>query len=129
VPSSSKIVELGDEPAQLRRLVDATEAQLHRVQEEKEKATEALKREKEEVLEKLRVRQSCITAYEKEKDEIRAMFEEEKAMIQNEKDQMLVEKTVVKESVTMTLRFVSGLTQEEPDLVEIQVGKLVEAIQ
>jgi hypothetical protein len=35
-PPSSKIVELGDEPAQLRRLEDATEARLHRVQEEKE---------------------------------------------------------------------------------------------
>jgi hypothetical protein len=28
VPSSSKIVELGNEPVQLRRLADATEAQL-----------------------------------------------------------------------------------------------------
>jgi hypothetical protein len=35
-PSSSEIAELGDEPTQLRRLADATEARLHRVQEEKE---------------------------------------------------------------------------------------------
>jgi hypothetical protein len=35
-PSSAKIAELEDEPAQLKRLVDATEARLHRVQEEKE---------------------------------------------------------------------------------------------
>jgi hypothetical protein len=37
VPSST--AELGDEPTQLRRLVDVTEARLRRVQEEKEKAT------------------------------------------------------------------------------------------
>jgi hypothetical protein len=71
-PSSSKIVELGDEPSQLRRLADATEARLQRIQEEKEKATEALKQEKEEVLEKLQVVQ-------KEKDEIWAMYEEDNA--------------------------------------------------
>jgi hypothetical protein len=46
---------LGDEPAQLRILVDATEAQLQKVQEEEEKATKSLNKEKEEVLEKLRV--------------------------------------------------------------------------
>jgi hypothetical protein len=31
VPSSSQTAELGDEPTQLRRLVDATEAQFQRV--------------------------------------------------------------------------------------------------
>jgi DNA-directed RNA polymerase subunit N (RpoN/RPB10) len=69
---------LGDEPAQLRRLADATEARLQRVQEEKEKAIEALKKEKEEVLEKLRVARYCVTAYENEKDEFWAMLEEDK---------------------------------------------------
>jgi hypothetical protein len=39
-------IEVGDEPAQLRRLADSTEAHLRRVQEEKEQATEALKQEK-----------------------------------------------------------------------------------
>jgi hypothetical protein len=53
VPSSTKKVELGDEPSQLRRLADAIEARLRRVQEEKEKAIEALKQEKEEALDKL----------------------------------------------------------------------------
>jgi hypothetical protein len=50
-PSSSETIELGDEPTQLRRLADATEARLQKVQEEKEQATEALKKEKEEILE------------------------------------------------------------------------------
>jgi uncharacterized protein YaaN involved in tellurite resistance len=38
-PSSLMIIELVDEPTQLRRLVNAKEARLHRVQEEKEKDT------------------------------------------------------------------------------------------
>jgi hypothetical protein len=42
-PSSSQDVELGDEPAQLRRLIDAIEARHQKFQEEKEKATKALK--------------------------------------------------------------------------------------
>jgi hypothetical protein len=88
-PSSTESVELGDEPTQLRRLADATEARLRRVQEEKEQATEALKQEKEEALEKLRVAQQ-------EKDEIRVKFEEDKEKIQKEKDQLLAEQTVVK---------------------------------
>jgi hypothetical protein len=49
-PSSSQTVELGDEPAQLRRLVDATEARFQRAQEEKENATEALRKEKDKFL-------------------------------------------------------------------------------
>jgi hypothetical protein len=35
-PPSSEGIELGDEPAQLRRIADSTEAHLHHVQEEKE---------------------------------------------------------------------------------------------
>jgi hypothetical protein len=42
-PPSSEGTKLGDEPAQIRIIADATEAHLHRVQEEKEQATEALK--------------------------------------------------------------------------------------
>jgi hypothetical protein len=66
---------------------------------------------------------------QQEKDEIRAMFEEDKAKMQREKDQLLTEKTVVKEAVTKELRSVSGLAQEEPESTEMQVGKLAEAIQ
>jgi trimethylamine:corrinoid methyltransferase-like protein len=80
----------------------------------------------------LRETTSCAVlhnSYEKEKDEIQAMFEEDNAKIQKEKDQLLTEKTAVKEAVTKALRSVSGLAQEEQESVEIQVGKLVEAIQ
>jgi hypothetical protein len=55
-PLSSEGIELGDEPAQVRRLADATEARLCRVQEEKEQATEALKQAKEEALENIGLR-------------------------------------------------------------------------
>jgi hypothetical protein len=51
VPLSSKGTELGDEPAQLRQIVDATKSHLRRVQEEKEQATKALKQEQEETIE------------------------------------------------------------------------------
>jgi hypothetical protein len=121
-PSSTENIELGDEPTQLRRLADATEAHLHRAQEEKEQATEALKQEKEEVLEKLWVVQQ-------EKDDLRVKFEEDREKIQKEKDQLLAEQTVVKEAVTRALRSVSGLAQMEEETTESQVGKLAEAIQ
>jgi DNA anti-recombination protein RmuC len=101
-PSSSEGIEVGDEPAQLRRLADATEARLHRVQEEKEQATEALKQAKEEALEKHRVAQQ-------EKDDLQAKFEEDREQIQKEKDQLLAEQIGVKEAVTRALRSVSGL--------------------
>jgi hypothetical protein len=89
---------LGDEPTQLRRLADATEARLQKVQEEKEKATKALKQEKEEVLEKLRVAWYCVTTYENEKEEFQAMLQEDKVKLQREKEQFLAEWTMVKEA-------------------------------
>jgi hypothetical protein len=53
---------LGDEPAQLRRPADATEAWFQKFQEEKERATEALKREKDEVLAQIRAAQENLEA-------------------------------------------------------------------
>jgi formate-dependent nitrite reductase cytochrome c552 subunit len=78
MPSSSETTKLGDEPDQLRILVDATYARIQKFQEKKEKATEALKKEKEEVLEQLRVAQYRVTAYENEKDEFWEIIKEEK---------------------------------------------------
>jgi hypothetical protein len=40
-----------------------------------------------------------VTAYESERDEFQEMLEEDKEKIQREKDQLLVEKTAVKEVV------------------------------
>jgi hypothetical protein len=47
------------------------------------------------------------------------MFKEDKEKMQNEKYQLLVEQTVVKEAVTKELRSVSGLAQEEPKSTEM----------
>jgi hypothetical protein len=81
-----------------------------------------LKQEKEEIQEQLRTAQ-------KEKDELRTMFEEDKEKIQKEKDQLLTEEIGVKEAVTRALRSVLGFTQMEEEIVESQVGMLVKAIQ
>jgi hypothetical protein len=56
-------------------------------------------------------------------------FEQNNARIQEEKDQLLVEKIVIKEVVTKELRPVSSLAQEEEESTEIQGGKFDEAIQ
>jgi phosphopantetheinyl transferase (holo-ACP synthase) len=94
-----------------------TEARLQKVQEEKEKAKEALKHDKEEFIEQLQFAQYCVTTYENEKYEFRAILEEDKAKIQREKDQFLAEKTAVKEAVNKALCSVPGLAQEEHESV------------
>jgi hypothetical protein len=78
-PPPSDETELGDEPAQLRRIADVTEARLCHVQEEKEQATVALKQAQEEVIEQCRVVQQ-------EKDDLQIKFEEDKVQIQQEKE-------------------------------------------
>jgi hypothetical protein len=83
-PPPSKAPELGDEPAQLCRLADATEARLRHAQEETEQATEALKQVQKVVIEQRRVAQQ-------EKASLQTKFEEEKAQIQQEKEQLLTE--------------------------------------
>jgi DNA anti-recombination protein RmuC len=113
--SSSEVVELGDEPTQLRRIADVTEARLRRVQEEKEQATEALKQAKEESLEQRRVAQQ-------EKDDLRAKFEEDREQIQKEKEQLLAEQIGVREAVTRALRSVPGLAQMEEETVKAKWG-------
>jgi hypothetical protein len=121
-PPPSEAPELGDEPAQLRRLADATEAHLRRAQEETEQATEALKQVQKVVIEKRRVAQQ-------EKASLQTKFEEEKAQIQQEKEQLLAEQVGVKEAVSRALRSVTGLEKKEEDPVEHQVEQLAEAIQ
>ena len=57
------------------------------------------------------------------------MLEEDKEKIQREKDQLLADQTVVKEVVNKALHSMPGMTQEEHEAIEVQVMKLVEAIQ
>jgi hypothetical protein len=108
VPTASQTTELGDEPAQLRRLADATEARLQKIQEEKEKAMEALKQEKDEVLEQLRVARYSVAAYESEREEFWAMLQEDNAKLQREKEQLLAEGAIVKEAVSKSCHSVPG---------------------
>jgi hypothetical protein len=56
------------------------------------------------------------------------MIEEDKVNIKREKDQLLAEKTTVKEVVRRTVRSVPSLAQEGNEAVEVQVMKLAEAI-
>jgi transposase-like protein len=63
--------ELGDEPTQLHKIVDATKAHLRRTQEENEHAIVALKQEEEELIEQRRVVQQ-------EKDDLQTKFDKEK---------------------------------------------------
>jgi hypothetical protein len=123
VPLPSGEPELGDEPAQLHRLADAVEARLRRAQEETEQATQALKQVQGVLVEQCRVA-------EQEKVSLQAKFEEEKAQMQQEKEQLLAEQLEVKEAVNRALRSVTGLepTKAE-DRVMHQVEQLAEAIQ
>jgi hypothetical protein len=66
---------LGDDPSQLFKLVDVTEAHLRRAQDDKDQATLTLKQAQEAMLEKRQVSQ-------KEKDDLQTKFEEEKEQIQ-----------------------------------------------
>jgi hypothetical protein len=72
VPPPLEEPELGDDPIQLQRIADVTEAFLRHAQEEKEQATVALKQAHEEVVEQRGVAQQ-------EKDDLQTKFEEEKS--------------------------------------------------
>jgi len=56
-PPTSEEPELGDEPAELRRLDDVTEAHLHLAQAEKDQERTTMKQEKEEFIEQRRIAQ------------------------------------------------------------------------
>jgi hypothetical protein len=74
MPPSSEGTELGEEPSQLRQIVDVTKSHVRRVHEEKELATESFKKEKEEEREQCQVAQQ-------EKYDIQARFAEDRAHI------------------------------------------------
>jgi chromosome segregation ATPase len=66
---------------------------------------------------------------EQEKVSLQAKFEEEKAQMQQEKEQLLAEQLEVKEAVNRALHSVTGLEPQAEDRVTHQVEKLTEAIQ
>jgi len=66
---------------------------------------------------------------EQEKVSLQENFEEEKAQMLQEKEQLITEKLEVKEVVNKALRYVTGLEIKVEDHIEHQVEKLAEAIQ
>jgi len=90
--------------------------------EEKEQTTVGLKLEQEEVIEKCRV-------VKQEKDNLQIKFKEDKVQIWKEKEQQLTNKVRVKEATNRELHYVTGLEHIEEYPMEIQVAKLVAAIQ
>jgi hypothetical protein len=101
---------LGDEPAQLHRLADTVEARLRRAQEEIEQATQALKQVQGVLVEQCR-------ATEQENISLQEKFDEEKAQIQQGKEQLLAEQLEVKEAVNRALRSVTVIEIKVEDRV------------
>jgi septal ring factor EnvC (AmiA/AmiB activator) len=120
-PPPPKELDLGDEPAQLRKIADVTKACRCCMKEEKEQATMDLKQAQEEIIEQRRVAQQ-------EKDNLQTKFEENKAQIQQEKEKLCAEQVRVKKVVNKELRSMAVLEQMEEDPVVNQVMKIVEAI-
>jgi hypothetical protein len=87
---------LGYEPAQLHRLVETVEAHLQGTQEETEQATQALVKVQEVLVEQHQ-------ATKQEKIHLQEKFDEEKAQLQQGKDQLLTEQLEVKEAIRKAL--------------------------
>jgi hypothetical protein len=114
--------ELGDEPAQLHRIADTVEAHLRRAQEETTQATQALTQVQGVLVEQR-------SAAEWENISLQAKWDEEKAQLQQGKEQLLAEKLAVKEAVNRALRSVTVIEIKAEDQVTKQVDQLAEAIQ
>jgi len=57
------------------------------------------------------------------------MIQEQKSQLQRETEQLLVERSMVKEVMNKACHYVPCLAQEGQELIEVQVMKLVETIQ
>jgi hypothetical protein len=104
------------------RLADTVEAHLRRAQEETEQATQALMQVQGVLVEQRR-------AAEQEKISLQAKFDEEKAQLQQGKEQLLTEQLEVKEAVNRALFSVTVIEIKTEDQVTKQVDQLAEAIQ
>jgi hypothetical protein len=121
-PLPKGTTEEGDEPVQLRKIADRVEVHLWKAQEETTQATQALKQAQEEIIEQRR-------AAQQEKDTLQAKFEEDRAKIQKEKEQLLAKQIGIEEVVNRSFLSVTGLEQKAEEPIERQVMKLVEVIQ
>jgi hypothetical protein len=122
VPLSVGTPEVGDEPAQLHQIVDSVEARLRKAQDEAEKATQALTQVQGVLVEQ------C-SAAEQEKSALQAKWNDEKAQLQQGKEQLLVEQLEVKEAVNRALRSVTVIEVKTEERIPQQVAQLAEVIQ
>jgi len=86
------------------------------------KATQALKKAHEEIIEQRQ-------ATQQEKNALQEKFEEDRAKIQKEKEQLLTKQIWIEEVVNRAFHFVTGLEQKVEEPIESQVMKLAEVIQ
>jgi DNA repair exonuclease SbcCD ATPase subunit len=121
-PLSVGTPELGDEPAQLHRIANTVEARLRRAQEEAQQATQALTQVQGVLVEQ------C-SAAEQEKSTLQAKWNEEKAQLQQGKEQLLAEQLEIKEVVNRALRSVTVIEVKNEEKVPQQVAQLEEVIQ
>jgi hypothetical protein len=111
-----------DEPTQLRQITEKVEAHLRRAQEDIAQATQALAQEHSTNREQQR-------KAEQEQLALQAKWEEEKAQLQQSKDQLLAEQLEVQERVHKALRSVTVIEVKMEERVPQQVAQLEEVIQ
>jgi hypothetical protein len=99
MPLTMETPGTGDEPTQLRQITEKVEARLRQAQEDIVQATQALAQEHSTHREQQR-------KVEQEQLALQAKWEEEKAQLQQSKDQLLAEQLEVQERVHKALRSV-----------------------
>jgi chromosome segregation ATPase len=122
VPLTIETIGTGDEPTQLRQIAEKVEARLRRAQEDTAQATQAL----------AQVQSAHIVQQRKEEQEqlaLQVKWEEEKAQLQQSKDQLLAEQLEVQERVHRALRSVTVIEVKIEERVPQQVAQLEEVIQ
>jgi hypothetical protein len=120
-PLTVGTTELGDERAQLHWIVVIVEAHLRRAQEETMQATQALAQAQGDVLEKR-------SNAEREKLALQAKWDEEKAELQQSKEQLLTEQLEVKARVNRALHSMTIVEVQTEEQVPQQVAQLEEVI-
>jgi hypothetical protein len=122
VPLTIGTTGTGDEPTQLHQIVDKVEARLRRAQEDTAQATQALTQVQSALVEQQ-------SKAEWENISLQAKWDEEKAQLQQSKDQLLAEQLEVQERVHKALRSVMVIEVKIEERVPQQVAQLEEVIQ
>jgi hypothetical protein len=121
-PLSVGTPEEGDEPAQLHRITDSVEARLRKAQDEAEQAIQALTQVQGVLVEQR-------SAAEQEKSALQEKWNDEKAQLQQGKEQLLAEQLEVKEAVNRALHSVTVIEVQTEERIPQQVAQLEDVIQ